>query len=386
MSGNNTGRRLITALALTTLPLALLYTHHAISNQPEPVRHKPSVSSPRVSVMPLQVGTYQSQVRAFGEVRALDEISLNSEVSGTIIWKNPNFVVGGRLRKGEQLVRVDNTEYQSRLAATEQSLAEAHLALQQEQRQQQQALLDWKRSGIKDSPSALVLREPQLQAAKARLKAAKASVKQARRELALTQISAPFDAVVLRRDVAAGSYLNQGAAVATLRSSNRAEISLALSADQWQQLPADPSGITVSLSSGPQNNNRWNGKVSRLSQNIDQQTRLRRLVVAVDHPLDQQPALLFGNYVEAQIKGKPVESLFALPASALTAQGYLWHVVDGQLQRVERSPLFSADDQLFINRGELPERIQLVRNPVSSYLDGMTVITSSTPSNEVVQR
>ena len=372
---------LFTLAALVTLPAAVLYTNHAISNQPEAERQEANVPVPRVTVMPLQANSYRSEVQAYGEVKALDQISLASEINGRVIWRNPHFVVGGRLQKGDELIRLDATPYMSALANARQSLAEARLALQQEQRQKQQAERDWQRAGLKEQPSPLLLREPQLAVAKATLQAAQAAVAEAKRALAQTSLKAPFDAVVLSRDVATGSYLQQGAPVATLNTSARAEVKLTLSAEQLQKLPANPVGSPVVLSSQNQPGIRWQGRVDRLAQQIDPQTRLRTLVVSVDQPLDQTVPLLFGTFVQARLQGPEQSDLFALPTSALTAEGYLWYVTNEQLQRVKRNPAFSQDEQLFVQRGELPQKISLVLKPVSGYLPGMAVSTVEDQAN-----
>ena len=64
---------------------------------------------------------------------------------------------------------------------------------------------------------------------------------------------------------------------------------LALSASQWQQLPADPRGEAVELHSRDLPGVRWQGNIERLSHNIDANTRLRTLTVSVEQPFSQQP-------------------------------------------------------------------------------------------------
>ena len=364
---------LLTTLALVMIPVALTYTDYAISNQAQPEKLPEKIIAPRVTVLPISTGSYNSVIQAFGEVRAVDEISLSSQLTGRVVWRNAKFAVGGRITKGEVLIRIDDTDFQTALANAKQAEAEAALALQQEERQREQAARDWQRSGIKEKPGALALREPQLKVAQSRYQAAKVAVVQAKRDLALTQLKAPFAAVIVQRSAALGSYVESGTVVATLRASDQAEISLSLSANQWQQLPDNPVGLEVALQSRDQSGVQWQGSVQRLSSTIDANTRQRSLTVVVDQPLDQATPLLFGSFVGAQIQGAQVPDLFALPASALTADGYIWHVVDQKLQRVRRAPLFSAAGQIFVPQGELPESIQLVRKPMSGYLPEMQV-------------
>lgn len=364
---------LLTTLALVMIPVALTYTDYAISNQAQPEKLPEKIIAPRVTVLPISTGSYNSVIQAFGEVRAVDEISLSSQLTGRVVWRNAKFAVGGRINKGEVLIRIDDTDFQTALANAKQAEAEAALALQQEERQRDQAARDWQRSGIKAKPGALALREPQLKVAQSRYQAAKAAVVQAKRDLALTQLKAPFAAVIVQRNAALGSYVESGTVVATLRASDQAEVALSLSANQWQQLPDNPVGLPVVLQSRDQNGVQWQGRVQRLSATIDANTRQRSLIVVVDQPLDQDQPLLFGSFVGAQIQGAQVPDLFGVPASALTADGYIWYVSDQTLQRARRAPLFSNAGQAFVHQGALPDHIQLVRKPMSGYLPDMRV-------------
>jgi RND family efflux transporter MFP subunit len=374
MQHNKRRRSLIvTAIALVAIPLAIGYTSYAISIQPEPEQSKTKITVPRVSIQLLNTGTHHSSITSFAEVRASNEISFSSLVAGRVIWRAPGFINGQQVTKNESLLRLDDTEYREALAIAQQNLAEAELILQQEKQQKSQAVIDWQRSGLTEKPGALVLRKPQLKLAKARFNAAKISVSHARRNLAETTVKAPFDGVILNRSASLGSFIKVGTVLATLRGSAEAEIVLTLSASQWQQLPQDLSSTTVQLSDPDQLGSRWQGEISHLSETIDPSTRQRSLMVRVKEPLAQQPPLLSGSFVSAHIKGRAVDKLFAIPSTALTADGYIWDVVDNRLQRHKSRPLFSANGKLYIPQSELPQQMALVVKPLASYLPGMAI-------------
>ncbi|MGY0217608.1 efflux RND transporter periplasmic adaptor subunit [Endozoicomonadaceae bacterium StTr2] len=364
---------LFTLLALVTIPAAMLYNSYAIENQPQPEQQPEAVKLPSVTVIPVTVAAAQGVIQSYGEISAVEEVTLSSQVQGQIIWRNPAFVNGGQVAAGAELVRVDPTTYKAALANAEKSLADAALKLQEERNQKHQVELEWERSGLAGKPDALVLRKPQIKVAKASYQAAKAAVAEARRNLDQTVIRSPFAAVILKRSAGKGSYLQQGGAVATLQSSEQAEVSLALSAEQWHQLPMAPEGMKVSLFSRDGGLYQWQGRVSRLAATIDKTTRLRTLVVTVNEPLNQQHPLLFGSFVSVEIGGAEIDDLYALPASALTADGYIWWVKGDTLQRYSTAPLFSHDGQIYIKQGDLPPRIQVVRKPMASYLPDMKV-------------
>lgn len=365
-----------TALALVMIPAAIQYTYSAIQNQPEPEKYEAKPDIPLVTTIEAKSGKYSSAVSALGVVQPEDEISLKSQVSGNIVWRNPDFIEGKRIRKGDALIQIDDTDFQAALAAAKQGLAEARLALKQEESHQQQAQREWQRSGIKQKPSSLVLRTPQLNVANAQLQAAKAAVQQAERDLKSTRLTAPFDAVVVARHIGTGSYVERGSDVALLQSSQKAEVHLSLSAHQWSRLDDTPVGSSVNITNRHYPNILWEGQIKSIAQRLDTNTRLRRVIVEIDQPLDQPTPLLFGTFVSVELQGTELNDLFALPSTALTADGYVWYVENDLLERVKRPPVFSSGDTTYIHRGELPHSLNLVTKPLSSYLSGMQVSTT----------
>ncbi|WP_028468597.1 efflux RND transporter periplasmic adaptor subunit [Neptunomonas japonica] len=364
---------LLTTIALVSIPLAIGYTNYAISIQNEPEQSEAQIAVPRVSVIQLNSAAHQGVVTSYAEVRASDEISLSSLVSGRVTWRSQRFTNGQQVIKGDALLRLDDTEYREALAIAHQNLAEANLDLQKEKQQQRQAKTDWQRSGLSERPSALALRKPQLKLAQARYKAAKSSLIHARRNFAETTIKAPFSGVVINRNAALGSYVEAGNTLSTLRGSAEAEMVLTLSASQWQQLPQDLSATVVQLHNPDQPESHWEGRISPLSAAIDPSTRQRSLTIHVKNPLAQQPPLLSGSFISARIKGHSIDNLFEIPSTSLTADGYIWSITNDRLQRHKSQPLFSANGKLYIPQKQLPEQIALVVKPLASYLPDMEV-------------
>lgn len=373
----------LTGLALCAIPLALVYTNVAISNQPQPEQYETPATLPRVTVLSLKSGTYQSRIEGYAEVRATHEVQLGSLVSGRVTWRSDAFHNGHPVKQGEALLRLDATSYEEVVANARQTLADAELTLIQERRQQKQSERDWQRSGIQEAPSDLVLRKPQLKLAEARVVAAKKTLQRAQRDLEETTLRAPFDAVVINRSATLGSYIESGATVATLRGTQRVELELTLSSQQWQQLPENLQQVAVQLRDPDQPTHRWQGQVSQLSAAINPETRQRSLTVSVADPLKQSPPLLSGSFVEVSLKGQPRSHLFAIPATALTADGYIWTVTENRLQRHAATPLFSAQGLHYIPATSLPAEIALVAKPLASYMPGMAVqpdLSEETPN------
>ncbi|WCE32493.1 hypothetical protein [Vibrio sp. SCSIO 43137] len=117
----------------------------------------------------------------------------------------------------------------------------------------------------------------------------------------------------------------------------------------------------------------WNGRINHLSMVVDSATRTRTLTVEVDKPLDQSSPLLFGSFVKVQVSGKVQKNSFSIPASSVTADGYIWLEQNGQLNRVKAETLYAGNSRIAIRKGELPDTINLIRKPLSNFVQGMQV-------------
>ncbi|MGD9211829.1 MAG: biotin/lipoyl-binding protein, partial [Desulfobacteraceae bacterium] len=161
---------------------------------------------PDVTVVSAQSGSYAAKITAYGEATPHFELSLTAQVSGQVVSLDDNFEPGKRVKKGTVLVQLEDSEYQAVLASAKKDLADARLTLLEEERQAQQASSEWSASGLDGDPdSDLVLRKPQLTAARAAVTNAEAALASARKDLAQTRITVPFDALVVERQVAPGS-------------------------------------------------------------------------------------------------------------------------------------------------------------------------------------
>ncbi|MBD1584155.1 efflux RND transporter periplasmic adaptor subunit [Pseudoalteromonas sp. S16_S37] len=335
---------------------------------------------PQVGTIQVEALKYAPEIIGFGEVKAKFELSLKGDVSGKIIELDDNFVSGARVTKGSVIAQIDDTPYLASLAQAKAQEAKALLNLQEEQRQGEVAYNDWLRnkvSGQKATP--LILRKPQLEAAQADYEYAKLAVKKAQRDLDNTKIKAPFDAVVVEVSVQPGSYVQPGLLIAQLYSIATVEVKVPLSEEQWLQLPQSLSSLNTTLSqsvtifSTLDTTTSWQGKVERVERHLNADTRLRSIVISVENPLQQAIPLFSGSFVKVVIKGEARDTLYKLPASAISQQGEVWSVDDkGQLHKYSASSVFSDGDYVYIESLD-SKPIQVVKRPLSHFSEGMHV-------------
>nr|WP_320193496.1 efflux RND transporter periplasmic adaptor subunit [uncultured Desulfobacter sp.] len=372
----------IFGVAVVLLTGLIFYIKGAVKAQANmPVPEKEEVSRhPEVSVTSVSTGSYNAQITGYGSVSPHFELTLTARVAGQITTLSNTFETGKLVKKGEVIARLDNTEYKDALAQAQKDLSDAKLTLLEEERQALQAKTEWESSGLTGNPdSKLVLHEPQVAAAKAAVTAAQAAVETARADLSYTRITAPFDALVVARSVAPGSYVQEGTTIATLYSTDRAEITVSLSANQWSGLP---DMETLNNGKWPvtlvhaQTGDQWSGYILRASRQADENSRQRSVIVALDHPLDSETPLLFGAFVTVNIQGPPMSGLWELPGSAFSQKGEIWYVKkDNTLASFTTEPVFSHGESIYVAP---PKEIagsaqKVLIHPLNHYLDDMAI-------------
>lgn len=376
--------------ALIILATSITYTRQLIAEQSDKRRPPQTVTAqrPNVAVLTVTGATHTAKIDGYGETQTHYSLTLTAQTSGQVTYQSAEFESGCQVKKGDILIQLEDSDYQSTVADAKSELASARLSLLEEQREASQAQAEWDASGLSGEPdSDLVLHKPQLEAAKATVAKAEAALTSAKKELSRTKIISPFDAIIVERMTAPGSYLQAGTAVATLYSTDMIEIAVPLSTRDWRNLPEPATLVDGSWPvqiQGVEDNQTWSGRVLRAAQHIDTASRQRTLVVAVDSPLEQVPPLLPGTFVEVGINGSSVDNVLKLPSSALSQRGEIWYVTeDNILAKFPTEPLFSNDSSIYIT---IPEKmketlLKIVTHPLSSYLPGMKVRPVTENSN-----
>lgn len=364
----------VTLVAIVCIGLAISYNGQKMAQQANGPKPEPAKSvAPNVSVINAVPSTYQAYVSGHGEAKAHWALSLKAQIKGEITNMSEQFATGNVVKKGQVLAQIDNTEYLQAVASAKATLADAKLALQEEQDLGNQAKREWQRSGVTQAPSSpLVFRTLQLEAAQATADNAQYALQTAQRDEKNTHISAPFDAVILSRDVDLGTYVSIGDTLATLNSTDKVEISVPLSLSQWQNLASDKSGEVILSDVTTQN--QWQGYIARFEQHLDDSSRQRSVVVALDKPFEQETPLLPGTFLAVQIAGKALNNVIKLPASAVSQEGLIWYVNDqNTLMSIQAQKLFERGDYVYISPIEGHTNLRVVARPLVSYLNDMLV-------------
>jgi len=328
---------------------------------------------PSVRVMRTKTIQYQPMVYTQGTARPKREIDLVPEVAGKVVWVSPTFTEGGYFNAGDVLVRIDPRNYEFAIQRARAGLADAVSKLALERAEGDIASQDWAELG-EGAPSALTLREPQLAGAKAAMASAQAALDQAEVDLTRTQVRAPFNGRVDVKRIDIGQYVSLGTLLATLYSTDIAQVYLPVTDRQLGRLdlrptyandPRSDKETTVELSAMVGDKRRsWQGQIARTSASFDPKSRVLDVIVEVKNPYDVKPGgvpLIKGLFVDAKIPGIMVDNVVSIPNGALRNQSQVV-VVDTD------SKMWSRDVDV-IHTG--PQSVQ-----VRGIEDGALIVTS----------
>ena len=358
---------------------------------PEP-RAVPPPAPVVVDVVPADPATRMLSVQTQGTVRPRREIKLVSQVAGKVVAVSPRFAEGGFFTAGEELVKIEDTDYRFAIDRAQSQVAAARQRVAEEEGRALQAKREWRDLGSEQA-NALFLRKPQIAAARAALRAAEADLAAARLDLERTSVSAPFPGRISDKHVDLGQYVTPGAAIAQVYDTEVAQVRLPLTDRQVALLDLpltyddeqaeQRSGAPVVLQA--QFANRlweWEGRIVRTDASIDVDSRVVYAVAEVEQPFARQPGsdrppLAPGLFVNAVITGREMPQVSLLPRSALRSDDTVMVVDADERARVrDVEVLQSSPEQVWVQGLEPGERV-IVREPGMTAAGMLVQVNSS---------
>jgi multidrug efflux pump subunit AcrA (membrane-fusion protein) len=352
-----------------------------------------------VTVLRAQPTAHPVTLQALGEVKPVHRLVLQPEVSGRVVDRNPALMPGGLLHRGDPLLRVDNRDHATVVAAQAAALEQAQAALVEERGRRQVAEYDWQANADKLNEDArkFALRETHGRSVEAGLSSARAQLDKAKRDLGRTQVKVPFDALVLDATVELGQLVTPQSALATLVAIDRYWVEVAVPVAQLihfeipgVNIPFGGKGsqARVMLDAGGGVVVERTGAIERLLGQVDARGRMARLLVVVEDPLGVQATqaavgkpeqgepratlpLLLGAFVRVQITGTPLEDTTEIPRVALVDDHMVWTVADDKLTAREVNVAWRSADTVLV-RGLRPGEA-VVTTPLASPTEGMAV-------------
>ncbi|WP_421785570.1 efflux RND transporter periplasmic adaptor subunit [Hyphobacterium sp.] len=383
------GRIVLSVLIFAGVAVVFVLAYIALfASAPQPERANAEPRPVAVFAAPVENTDVTLRVSTQGEVRPLIQISLVPQVSGRIVFVNPNFIEGGFFEAGETLIQIEDADYRLAVTRAQAQVAQAQQALVREQAEADLAAAEWEQLG-EGQASSLTLREPQLAQARASLAAAQAQLQEARLNLQRTRISAPFAGRVRAKSADLGQFVAPGTPLGEVFATDAVQIRLPLTDDELAMLnipvafqaTADNPGPQVRVSATLAGQYReWHAELVRTDSAIDTQTRVLYGIARIDDPYGAAAEaggspLPVGLFVDAEIEGRTVSGAYVLPRSALRGSSTVYVAEEGGLLSIRNvSVITSSPERLVVSTGVTTDDM-VVTSPIRAASDGMRIRT-----------
>ncbi|MEJ2004853.1 MAG: efflux RND transporter periplasmic adaptor subunit [Cyclobacteriaceae bacterium] len=380
-------------ISLTIIVLAAAVTLLIFYTEPEAQRSGAvKETAMLVDIVNTEMGDLQPVVVATGTVQPSRDIMLRPRVNGEIIRISDIFAPGGTISKGQVLLQVDPSDYRNTLALRKSDLSQALSDLNIEQGRQDVARKDYQliEESMPIEDMDLILREPQLNAVKARVDAARAAVDQAELNLERTTIRAPFDAHIITRNVNLGSQVNPNTNLGRLVGIDTywVIVNVPLSKMERIRFPdkQSPRGSRVTL----RDRKAWTdgkereGFVQKMIGSLDERTRMARVIVEVEDPLGSasgEPPLIINSFVEAKIEAKPFEKVIRLSRDYIRENQTVWVAENDSLRIKDVNVIFTDANYAYISEG-LDQNDQVVTTNLATVTEGAPLRIKSASASE----
>lgn len=317
-------------------------------------------------ILNLQNNALASGPVVTGSIQPERKADLRAEVSTVVLQVLKEN--GEAVKRGDVIVRLDETSIRDNLNSANDAARNAALALDQAERNLQR-LKTLRASGM-TSMQALDDAEVRRNSAQSEVSASKARAAQAQQQLQRTVVRAPFDGVVSERKVSAGDTALAGKELVKVIDPNSMRFVGRVSADKIGMVK---TGQNVSFRINGYANQEFRGKVTRLDPAANDVTRQVEVLVAFS---DSKQPRVSGLYAEGNIEAESVSALM-LPEGAIVKSGdksFAWKVQGKTLNKVELA-LGSRDvrtGNYEVRRGVVAGDV-IMRNPSSNFKEGQAV-------------
>jgi RND family efflux transporter MFP subunit len=372
------------SLIASIVVIAILAAKGLSTLKPPPEKETVGDVQLLVDVMILESDSYSFVIESQGTIRPLTETVVSAEVSGSIVSVSPKFISGGVFAAGEELMRIDQTNY---LGAVEQAMALL---------KQRQIEFD----GAKTLRSQGYRAEAEFAAAEAALATANANLIRAKRDYDRTRIRLPYEGMVRSRSANLGQFVNPGKELGVVFATDIAEVRLPLTdqdlafvdlpdASEITESGISANGPTVTLTAVQRGRPvSWTAKIVRSEGVVDERARVTYAVARIHDPyrLHGQSSgdspLPMGTFVSAQISGATINAAVRLPRSSLRRRNEVVLVDSENRLRIRPVQIIRTDAEYayVVDDSLVGERISLTA--IESPINGAKVKTTDDPPEQ----
>lgn len=343
-------RKIIISIVMTTLILLLaILAYNNLSSQKKSTISDVTPSEDLVSVSTnrYEITTTQSKIKVDGRVRAYEQIDIASEVSGRLQVTAKKWKDGMYFKEGELLFQVDSEDQRFDLFAQRSSLLNAITQIMPDLKfDYPSAFQKWKSYLDDFNVERNTPQLPKISSDQEKYYVAGKniynlfySIKSAEEKLKDYQIYAPFSGVFLNVSGYPGTVVSPGSPLGRLMNTSKYELSTPISSKDYKLIKRGQKVTLVSDDLGFT----YNGTISRISNQIDQVTQSIPIFISVFGK-----ELRDGMYLHGELIGESLESISALPLSAIADESNVYFLQDSIVRSKPVEIILRSDDEVYV--------------------------------------
>lgn len=362
------GRRYFTVILAVVIIVGGMVLKNVFAAQKTPPAQKSaSESAINVSVMQVQNEELMTEIEVVGKLNSKNRFDVFTEVTGRLIGGSKPFKEGMQFRKGEAILRLDNTDSRLSSYAQKSSFQSAIVQLLADIKLDYPAeYQNWKDYSTSFNPKADLPELPDVKAdgLQSLLTARNIynqyySLLAQEAQLRKFTIYAPFSGVVSEATVNPNTLVRAGQKVGVFLDPNAFELEVGVPSGAIQYVKV---GSEVVLSKTNEKET-FKGVVSRIGKNIDPQTQSAKIYINLS-----AAGLYEGLYLNGTIKGNQTTNGVKLNSNLLMSDNSLYTVQDSVIKKVFVEVASISNEQVIVTG--LKDGTKLVDKPISGAVAG----------------
>ncbi len=321
-------------------------------------------------ILIVENSSYPASVNFTGRVKSIDRINLFAEVSGILKSTKSKFKEGNRFKKGQVLVRLDNTEMSLQLISNKSKFINTITKLIPDLRvdypNDAQA---WEDYLVSIDPTKRLPVLPEITNKKLlyfisgrNVNDSYYEIRSQESKLAKYTIYAPFNGVVKSSIINPGTLVRVGQLLGEFISTDAYELEAAIS---FKDLKFIALNLNVSLHSSDLDKE-WFGSIYRIGNVINESTQTINVYIRIKGKDVKE-----GMYLRGGVEGKMITEAFAVPRLLLLPDEQLYVVKDSLLQKLDVD-VIKINSDLVILKG-IANGTKIIAKPLTRVVVGTKV-------------
>jgi len=378
------------ALAFLVLVGGFGLSKYLKENAPKAEKKAQEKKSIAVDTIKTKIEENRVAISTNSTIKAKEESLIKPQVSGAVESVSERLIPGFFVKKGEVLLKIEDDVYKNNLLKAEAALESAEANYKMELGEQLVAKKEYELLGreLKGEDRSLALREPQYIKVSAEVKSAKSNLENAKRDLKNTEIVAPYDGVIVSKNISTGNYVNTSSELFKIVSAESFWIEAEVDNRYLKYLKSknsDKVGSKVLIYPDSSENKIYReGEILSFVPQVESASQKTKIVIEVSDPLSikdkKQPKIHLNSFVKLKIEGEGISESVKLPWSLLRSGESTWVLKDNSELEIRKLDILYEGEEALIVKG-LKDGEEIITTNLGSPANGTKVTKKGDKQN-----